>query len=144
MVRPEPIIKPTVADDALFKEEIRLYIKDKKSLESTTASLCSVVWGQCSKLIQNKLKASQKYTDLDNNNHVAALLIEIKLLSNKMEENMSTYDALHEAKLKFFRYQQAKDKTLADHMRNFKDLMNSIDYHGRDIFFNKEMVESEI
>ena len=60
---PIPIKNPTPVEDIIFKEEVRQYSKDKKSLESTLVSLYNVVWGQCSKLLQNKLKANQtRYT----------------------------------------------------------------------------------
>ena len=35
--------------------------------EIALASLYNVVWGQCSRLLQNKLKSSNKYTNFDNN-----------------------------------------------------------------------------
>ena len=62
------------------------------------------------------------------------LLTEIERLSNKLEENTSTYNALHEAKVKLFRYQQGEDEWLADHMTNFKDLCSNIEYYDGDIF----------
>ena len=46
--------------------------------------------------------------------------------------------------MKFYRYQQGEDKRLVDHMRNFKDLVGSIKYHGGDIFFDKDMMECEV
>ena len=82
-------------EQVMFAEQAWQYIKDSKSLETTLASLYNVVWGQCSRLLQNKLKSSNKCTDFDNNCNVAALLREIKTLSSKLEENTSTYDALH-------------------------------------------------
>ena len=132
--------KPTSSKLVIFTEKAKQYIKDVKSLDTALASLYNVVWGQCSKLLQNKLKLSSNYTEFDNNSDVAALLREIKNLCSKIEENTSVYDALHESKLKFYKYQQGDDETLADHMRNFKDLMNSVEYHGGDIFFDKDMM----
>ena len=104
LVVPTPIKSPTTIEDILFKEEVKQYTKDKKSLESTLVSLYNVVWGQCSKLLQNKLKANPLYDDFNNSSDVVTLLKEIKLLANKIEENTSTYDALHEAKSKFYKY----------------------------------------
>ena len=141
---PIPSKDPTPVEDLLFKEEVRQYSKDKKSLESTLVSLYNVVWGQCSKLLQNKLKANKLYDQFNSTSDVVTLLKEIKLLSNKIEENTSMYDALHEAKSKFYKYQQGDNESLADHMRNFKDLCSSIEYHGGDTFFNKDMQEREI
>ena len=144
VVKPELTSEATASEEAIFKEEIRQYIKDKKSLETTLVSLYNVVWGQCSKLLQNKLKANKNYIKFNDTSDVATLLTEIKTLSNKIEENTSIYDSLHEAKVKFYRYQQADDETLAEHMRNFKDLYHSIEYHGGDVFFDKDMIEFEM
>ena len=127
----------------MFAEQARQYIKDSRSLEPSLASLYNVVWGQCSRLLQNKLKSSNKYNEFDNNCDVASLLTEIKKLSSKLEENTSAYDALRESKVKFYRYQQSEEETLADHMRNFKDLVSSVKYHGGDIFFDRDMMENE-
>ena len=82
--------------------------------------------------------------DFDNNCDVATLLNEIKTLSSKLDENMSVYDALHKARVKFYQYQQSEEKLLTDHMRNFKNLVSSMEYHSGDIFFNKDMMEKEV
>ena len=45
----------------------------------------------------------------DHNSDMKALLKENKTPSNKLEENTSTYDSLHEAKFKFYIYQKSND-----------------------------------
>ena len=100
--------------------------------------------GKGSHLLQNKLKASSNYTEYDNNCDVAVLLNEIKTFSSKLEENTSMHNALHEAKVKFCRYQQKDNESLADYMQKFKDLMSSVKYHGGDIFFDKDTMKKEI
>ena len=99
---------------------------------------------KCSKLLQNKLKLNPKYSSFDDSSDVVTVLIEIKTLSNQIEENVSSYDALHDAKAKLFRYQQGADESLADHMRNFKDLYSSIDYNVGDMFIDMTMIEVEM
>ena len=144
IIKPEPPKGGNTQDDTIYREEVRQYIKEKRNLDTTLVSIYNVVWGQCSKLLQNKLKSNPKYTSFDDNSDVVSLLTEIKTLSNQLEENVSSYDALHEAKTKLFQYQQSEDESLADHMRNFKALCSTVDYHGGDVFFDKEMVEKEI
>jgi hypothetical protein len=38
-------------DKETFKEEIRVFVKTKASIESTMKSLCDLIWGQCSKQV---------------------------------------------------------------------------------------------
>ena len=144
VVKPESTVDGKKQDDTIYREQVRQYFKELRNLDTTLASLYNVVWGQCSKLLHNKLKTNPKYSTFDDNSDVASLLTEIKTLSNQLEENISSCDALHEAKVKLYQYQQGDDETLADHMRNFKALCSTLDYHGGDTFFDKEMVEIEI
>ena len=95
-------------------------------------------------MLQNKIKSRPTFVKMDDNCDVATLLKDIKIISNKMEDNISTYNALHEVKAKLFCYQQLGNETLADHMRNFKNLCNSIEYNGGDVFFYREIVKAEI
>ena len=140
-MKPEPIQDGVKQEDMIYREEIRQYFKEKRNLDTTLASLYNVVWGQCSKLLQNKLKSNTKYSLFDDNNDVASLLTEIKTLSYQLEENISSWDALHEAKVRLYQYQQSNDESLADHMRNFKSLCSTVEYHGGDTFFDREMVD---
>ena len=59
---------------------------------------------QKSNFLQNKLKASIAYSEFDKNSDVVTLLMQIKHLGNKMEENTSVCDSLHESKVKLHTY----------------------------------------
>ena len=54
--------------------------------------------------MQHKLKALKNYKKMDTANDLVQLLKEIKILGNKIEENTSIYEALHDAKAKLFSY----------------------------------------
>ena len=51
----------TRLQETIFGEEIKQYIKESRSLKSTLTSLYNIVWGQWSKLMQNKLLAAQDF-----------------------------------------------------------------------------------
>ena len=65
-------------EEAIFQEEIKQHIKDKKYRETTLASLYNVVCGQCSKLLQNKLKSRPRFVTMDDTSNAAISLTEIK------------------------------------------------------------------
>ena len=77
IIKPEPPKGGNIQDDTIYREEVRQYIKEKRNLDTTLVSLYNVVWGQCSKLLQNKLKSNPKYTSFDDNSDVVSLLTEI-------------------------------------------------------------------
>ena len=141
--KPELPEKSTKAEESLYVEECKQYIKDARSLEGALTSLYNVTWGQCSTMFQNKLRADKSFDDYHADSDVVSLLKQIKYLSNKIDENSSIYDALHEAKARLYTYRQQDDETVAEHLDNFKDLINSIEYYGGNPFYDKMMVQYE-
>ena len=75
--------------------------------------------------------------------NAAALLTEIRRLSNELEENVSLYDSLYQAKRKYFSYRQGEDETNAQHLINFRNLVAIAEYYGGDIFFDESLIEYE-
>ena len=130
-------------EETILAEETKQYIKDKRNIDTAMASLYAVVWGQCSRLMQHKLKALKNYQKMNTSNDLVQLLKEIKTLRNKVEENTSIYEALHDAKTRLYLYKQKEDESLADHVQNFKDLVATIEHYGGDIFYDKQLAQYE-
>ena len=51
---------------------------------------------------------------------------------------------LYTIKVKLYTYQQRDDKTLAEHVRNFKDLVAVVNYYGGDPFYEKRIAKKEM
>jgi hypothetical protein len=47
------IINPV--DQDIFKEEIRMYVKTRATIETTMKSLYDLIWGQCSESLRSRL-----------------------------------------------------------------------------------------
>ena len=86
------------ADEDLYKEEIKTYVKDKKNLDATLRSLFNVVWGQCSITLKNKLKSKAHFKSIKQDKDIAELLKQIKGIMHQFESHISIYEALNEAK----------------------------------------------
>ena len=59
-------LEPDAGDLAIYTEEVKEFVKTKRTLENTVHSLYCVVWGQCSPLMQHKLRS---VTELQSNQH---------------------------------------------------------------------------
>ena len=46
---------------AIYAEEVKTYVKEKRNLEAALASLFNIVRGQCSKLMKHRVMASEEY-----------------------------------------------------------------------------------
>ena len=89
---------PTPFESAVYNERIKTWIKATDTLDSTLRSLYNIVWGKCSKLVQNKLMALGKLDERDMNGDVTWLLREIRSISHQLEANVSLYDSVDEEK----------------------------------------------
>jgi hypothetical protein len=64
-------------DETVYNEEVKQWIKDNKNLRSTLTALYNIVWGQCSRLMKNKLKAIRDFDSIEEESDVTQLLKEI-------------------------------------------------------------------
>ena len=50
-----------------------------------------------------------------------------------MESNTFIYDAIDEAKARYYDYSQGDDESNEKHLKNFKDIVEVIDHPGGDV-----------
>ena len=81
-------------------------------LRENKASLFSVIWAQCSKPMQSKVKTSADFNKIESKSNVLGLLKEIKYIAYKFETRGYIYSSLHEAKKAFFKVFQLKHHTI--------------------------------
>ena len=55
-------------DCVMYLESVKIYFKNKERSEATITSLYGIVWGQCSKLMQNKYAETIKILKKSRNN----------------------------------------------------------------------------
>ena len=65
-------------EETIYSERIKQWIRDEKSLQSSTRALYNIVWGQCSKLMKDKLSMAKNYVRFEEECDVTALLNEIR------------------------------------------------------------------
>ena len=133
----------TQFSQTVFQEQVKMWIKDESSLRATTQSLYNIVWGQCSKLMQNKLKAIKDFQEMENDGNVTKLLKDIRGISHQLETNTSVYDSLDEAKRLYYAYKQGEDETNDKHLKNYKNLIEVIEHFGGNIFKDDALVKHE-
>ena len=127
---------PTVDEWTKIKyiEDYKLYIANQERLDATLIALYNVAWGQCSKRMQDRLKAEDNYEALASEMNVAKLLKLIKVVGIKFEGNVCLDESLWEAKHRFLTYRQGDYDSNSAHIRNIKLLHEVIEHYGGGIF----------
>ena len=107
-------------------------------------ALYSVIVGQCSRKLKDRLKAEEDYTEVSNANDVAKHLSMIKLLCHWHEGKRCIGESLWEAKHKFFVYRQADFESNSTHIRNVKNLYEVIEHFGGNLFNVEALLKEEV
>ena len=138
-------IKQTISkfEEMKYAEKVKQWIRDEKSLKSSVRSLYNIIWGQCSKLMQNKIMVSKEFAKMEKNGDATSLLKEIRRISLEIETNTSVYDAMDEAKALYYTYKQEENETNATHYKNFKSVVKAIEHLGGVMFTGDTLFNSK-
>ena len=81
-------------DKIKYTENFHLYLKNQERLTSTLIALYNVVLGQCSKKLQDRLKAETNHEVIAKTNDVAALLKNVKIIYHRYEGKVCLGESL--------------------------------------------------
>ena len=126
-----------------FRCKVKSYSKETLTLKATLRSLFIVVLGQCSKMMKTKLQGHSNYKRVEKDGDVAELLKMIRAISREMNANESIYDALDEAKRKYYLYRQAPEDDSEQHSRAFKENVDVVEHLGGGMFSDKSLIDYE-
>ena len=105
----------------IFKNEINSYVKRKETLSANIQQAYSLVLGQCTQLMLNKLKCKENWDLIDSNQNVIDLLKEIKSITYNFEEQKYLPLSIHNAKASFYSFRQLSLSN-ADYLQKFRNL----------------------
>jgi hypothetical protein len=117
----------------IWEKDIDMFVKRKETHLDNKCVLYSVVWGQCSKAMQAKVKTDKLYDDISEQIDGLALIKIIKGIAYKFESQKNLYLALDNAKKAFYIFHQGSEVSTADYMSKFKNVIEVIEHYSGDI-----------
>ena len=133
---------PTIADPAnptatervqelIFKGKIDAYIKRESILDDNVQKAFSLVLGQCTDLLQSKLKQQANWATVSREQDVIALLEMIKNITFKFDDQKFLPLALYNAKAALYSLRQ-NNMSNHDYLQKFNNLVDvSTTYNGQ-------------
>ena len=112
----EPAPPPNMNDDAArfkWQQKFTTYAKRKEMLDSNLRTLYSLIWGQCSEALQNKIKEIPTFEIMNIGSDPIALLKAIRAVAYHFEHTKWKMQALQEAMVRFHKLRQARKETNA-------------------------------
>ena len=119
-------------DQAIYKEEVKSYVIDKKLLKSSMQKAYSVIYGQCSDDVRAKIEAMSNHIALSEAGDPIGLLKNIKTVMTNVQTTKYLPHAVYDYKRSLFLYKQG-DATVPEYHKQFKSLVDVIEYNGGSI-----------
>jgi hypothetical protein len=123
----DPDITNVIAVE-MWKLELKKHSAKTEEYENFCAGLYSVVFGQCTEALQDKLKSHSNFPNAYQNG--VALLVIIKTLTYTFEECQKLVDALLEIKEMFYSFKQGKHMPLQQYHDFFQGQVDVLDEVG--------------
>ena len=114
-------IQVSYLEEQVFKEEINTFVKSKEILAENIQKAYSLVLGQCTEIMVNKLKMSLSWEKIKVDQNVIQLLLEIKNIIYKFDDQKYQVLSIHKAKSSFYAFRQG-ELTNAQYLQKFRNL----------------------
>ena len=131
-------------DKTVFAEKVKMWIKDESTLESTLQSILTIIIEQCSELMQNRLQAEKNYQTLVTTRDVSGMLKAIRAISSQVETNISIYDAVDEAKRRYYKTYQFEEDMNATYLNDYKSVIDIIEHYKSNIYEDPGLINYEV
>ena len=94
----------TYMEDILARQEVALYVKRKATLDTNIQKAYSLILGQCTDAMKNKLCGSTEWDRINRSQDALLLLEEIRSIIFRFEDQKYPVLSLHNAKCAFYNY----------------------------------------
>ena len=124
---------PTTTDAlavAIFREEVKEFVKRTKKLEENVQLLWALVWGQASDAVRTKLEARRDHEDMRQRSAGVELLNAIKDLMYNVQELKYIPLAIHLAQRHFYSSFQQRHVDAAHYLEQFNNHVDILERCG--------------
>jgi hypothetical protein len=114
----------------IWEKEVDEYVKRKTYLEDNMKTVYSLVWGQCTDVMRQRIEALDTYETISINADGLGLLKAIKDLVYNFQSQKYLPHALHESKRRFYFCTQGRTTTISAYLEQFQNVVDVIEHSG--------------
>jgi hypothetical protein len=117
-------------DEDAYKEELKIYAKERREYNQSMKTAYSILYGQCSESVRARLQAMKDHDDLAEKGEPIGLLKNIQSIMTDFQSTKYIPHAIYDAKRKLYLYNQAPEQTVSDYYNKFKGIVEVIEHNG--------------
>jgi hypothetical protein len=131
-------------DGAIYKEEVKSYVCDKKLLQSSMQKAYSIIYGQCSDGVRAKIETMTNHAALSNAGDPIGLLKNIKTVMTNFQTTKYMPHAIYDCKMPLFMCRQSRGTSVPEYHKQFKSLVDVIEYNGGSIGHDHGLIKAKL
>jgi hypothetical protein len=112
----------------IWEKSVNDYVKRKITLTENIKTAYSLIWGQCSNVMHQKVEASPGYVSVSQNGDAIELLKIIKDVAYNYQIQKYIPQALHEAKKRFYNCHQLRHQPTQVYFEYFQNQIDVINW----------------
>ena len=137
----DPSDDATRTELRIWEKKIDDYVKKETITKENLKTAYSLIWGQCSDQMRQRLEASENFQNIASQGDAIELLKTIKNITYNYQSQKYTPQAIHDAKRRFYQCYQPSNMTVQAYYERFINLIDVIDHIGGSIGYDPKMLE---
>ena len=128
----------------LHTEKIKRYLEREQVYEDNKKKLFLVVWDQCSRSMQSKLEALEKFPKIKKKRNVVKLLKNIKGIMYDFDETEFIATSLNSAIMGIYSCKQGNTESCQNYMARFRNNLEVLQYYEGDFGNHLGLIKKEM
>ena len=116
-----------------WQESVKRYLDREEGLTTGKKKLYTLIWGQCTKVMQNELEATSLYEEMDQNQDPIALLKTIKSITYNFRDQKYLPGSMWRAYKVLYNTTQKEEEDLKSFYDRFNNQVKVIENYGGNI-----------
>jgi hypothetical protein len=131
-------------DQAIYREEVKSYVSERKLYESSMQKTYSIIYGQCSDGVRAKMEGMDNHISLSNAGDPIGLLRNVKTVMSNFQTTKYMPHAIYDCKRSLFLCRQDRDTTVPQYYKEFKSIVDVIEYNGGSLGADEGLVRAKL
>jgi hypothetical protein len=114
----------------IWETLMKTYMKRVDLLESKTRAIFTIVWGQCSPMMQSKVESLDAFESKSSTCDCIWLLMEIQGITHRFDGTRHVFISLNDAWSNYYGCRQGHKQTLSEYLKDLQGLVQVLEHYG--------------
>jgi hypothetical protein len=130
---PDPPDNATKTQLRKWEKKVDEFVKRELQLEENIQTLYSLVWGQCTDIMRQKVQGLNVFKSMSENKDGLELLRAIKDITYNFQSQKKLSQALHESKRRYYTLSQGQHVTTQTYLEQYQNVVDVLKHSGANV-----------